>query len=75
MSKKRELYNLLIMAAIFVITLFLVFKGEDLESMMGYIQSANMYYWIPAVGFVVAYVLIESGIITYMLRSLGHKVK
>ena len=75
MSKKRELYNLLIMAAIFVITLFLVFKGEDLESMMGYIQSANMYYLIPAVGFVVAYVLIESGIITYMLRSLGHKVK
>lgn len=63
------------MAAIFVITLILVFKGEDLESMMGYIKSANMLYWIPAVGFVVLYVLIESGIITYMLRSLGHKVK
>ena len=63
------------MAAVFIITLIYVFKGEDLGAMMNYIRNANSAYWIPAVIFVVLYVLCDSALIFYLTRSLGVKIK
>lgn len=73
MNKKKALMNTAVLAVCFGLTMYYVFRGQDLAQLLDYIKEADVRYWIPAVGLVVAFVLSESVIIWYLMRSLGRK--
>lgn len=75
MNKKKNLWNLLFLTVIFVITIYSVFHGEDLGQMAAYIKRTDLRYWFLAVICVVFFIEGESVIIYYMMHSIGQKVK
>ena len=61
--------------AVFGLTLYGVFHGEDLESMMLAIQTAQWEWLLPGVGLVLFFIWGESIIIWYMMKSYGTQLK
>ena len=57
------------------LTIYGVFHGEDLESMMDAIRSADKRWLAPGLALVAFFIWGESIIIWYMMRSYGIKVK
>lgn len=61
--------------AVFAVTLWSVFGGEDLREVFAYLQTADLSYIVPAVLCVIVFIIGESVVIDYLLRSLGTRVK
>ena len=57
------------MFAVFALTIYGVFHGEDLGAMTDAIKQADIRYLIPGVALVVCFIWGESIIIWYMMRS------
>ncbi|MEE0742682.1 MAG: lysylphosphatidylglycerol synthase transmembrane domain-containing protein [Emergencia sp.] len=74
-KKKKVWINSIFLLICLALTLYYVFHGEDLERLLDYIEEAEASYWIPGVGLVVAFILSESIIIHYLMRSLRQKTK
>ncbi|MBQ8533535.1 MAG: flippase-like domain-containing protein [Clostridia bacterium] len=72
-SKKR-IFNTLFVIIVFLITVWTVFKDEDLGQVFEYISSSDIRYIIPAVFCVIFFILGEAVNIYYLLRRLGTKV-
>lgn len=51
-----------------------VFHGEDLNALGSYLSQADIRYWLAGVVLVVIFILSESVIIYYMMRSVGQNV-
>lgn len=66
---KKALFNILFLLLVFVLTIYGVFHGEDLQAMMRAIRSACIGWLIPGVGLVLFFIWGESIIIWYMMRS------
>ena len=60
---------------VFALTIYGVFHGEDLESMMDAIRSADKRWLAPGLALVAFFIWGESIIIWYMMRSYGIKLK
>lgn len=75
MNKKKTIINAIFLISVFAATMYFVFKGQDLNELLRYIRSANPIYWITGIVFVVFFILGESVIIFYMMRSIGENVK
>lgn len=75
MSKKKSLLNALFLIAVFGLTIYGIFHGQDLREVMGYIRSSDIRYWILAVVCVILFIISESVIIYYMMRTIRQKVK
>lgn len=73
-KKNRNIFNVLFLAIVFIITLYSVFHNEDLSSIAGYIKNADSRYWVIGVIFVLIYIQCEAAVIYYMLKSLGENV-
>lgn len=58
-DKKKAVFNTLFLLLVFGLTVYGVFRGEDLESMMHSIRQAQWQWLVPGSGF---------GIILYMVR-------
>ena len=58
-DKKKAVFNTLFLLLVFGLTVYGVFRGEDLESMMHSIRQAQWQWLVPGSG---------SGIILYMGR-------
>ncbi len=72
---KKGLLNTLFLASIFALTLWAVFKGEDIGQIGECLTMADMRYVIPAIACVVLFIIGESVIILYLLRTLGTKAR
>ena len=69
------IFNGVFLVAVFALTIYGVFHGEDLESMMDAIRSADKRWLAPGLALVAFFIWGESIIIWYMMRSYGIKVK
>ena len=73
-KKNRNIFNALFLAVVFIITIYSVFHNEDLSSIIGYMESADIRYWLAGILFVIVFIECESVVIYYMLRGLGEDV-
>lgn len=71
----KKHFNTIFLIVVFALTIWSVFHGEDLGQTFEYLQSVNAVYIIPGIACVVLFIIGESVIINYMLRSLGTRVQ
>lgn len=74
MKNKKTLFNVLFLLLVFGLTLYYVFYGEDMNALANYIGESNVAFWIMGVASVVLFILGESIVIYYMMRSVGQPV-
>ncbi len=73
MKKVRKIiFNGAIVGAVFLLTLYYVFAGEDLAQVWQSICSCDWRWLIPACGLVIFFIWGESHIIWYMLEKFGY---
>jgi uncharacterized protein (TIRG00374 family) len=70
----KNIFNLLFLVAVFSLTIWSVFNGVDLKQLMTYLKSANLGYVLAGIPCVLMYILSESVIIYYLMRTLNTKV-
>lgn len=74
-TKRKLIWNVVILFAVFALTVYGVFHGEDLGAMTEAIKRADIRYLIPGVALVVCFIWGESIIIWYMMRSFQIHLK
>ena len=74
-DKKKAVFNTLFLLLVFGLTVYGVFRGEDLESMMHSIRQAQWQWLVPGVALVLFFIWAESIIIWYMMKSYGTRLK
>ena len=74
-DKKKAILNIVFLILVFSLTVYMVFRGEDLGEIIHTVQQADLVYLLISVVCVVLFILGESVIIFYMMRTLGAKVK
>ncbi|MBU5472669.1 lysylphosphatidylglycerol synthase transmembrane domain-containing protein [Roseburia sp. MSJ-14] len=74
-SKKKKIGNALFLVVVFLLTIYSVFHGEDLQAVGKAIEGVNLWYIIPAGAAVIFFVWGESIIIHYMFGTLDIKTK
>ena len=74
-SRKKIIFNGVFLAVVFALTIYVVFHGEDLSSMMDAIHRADKRWLIPGIALVAFFIWGESIIIWYMMRSSGIQLK
>lgn len=74
-SRKKIIFNGVFLAVVFALTIYGVFHGEDLSSMMDAIHRADKRLLIPGIALVAFFIWGESIIIWYMMRSSGIQLK
>lgn len=74
-SKKKVIGNGIFLAAVFGLTIYGVFHGEDLEAMAEAIRDVEKWKLIPGVALVLFFIWGESVILWYMMRSFGIRLK
>lgn len=70
-KKHKKWLNALLLAAIFVLTLWSVFGGEDLRQLVDCMQDAKLLYIVLSILCVVLFIVGESVVIAFLLQSLG----
>ena len=70
-SRKKIIFNGVFLAVVFALTVYGVFHGEDLSSMMDAIHRADKRWLLPGIALVAFFIWGESIIIWYMMRSSG----
>ena len=70
-SRKKLIFNGVFLAVVFALTIYGVFHGEDLSSMMDAIHRADKRWLVPGIALVAFFIWGESIIIWYMMRSSG----
>ena len=74
-SRKKIIFNGVFLAVVFALTIYGVFHGEDLSSMMDAIHRADKRWLIPGIALVAFFIWGESIIIWYMMRSSRIQLK
>ena len=74
MNLKKTLLNVSFLVLVFGLTIYYIFHGEDIGSLLCYIRQSEIIYWIAGIILVVLFILSESVIIYYMMRSVGQPV-
>ena len=74
-STKKNLINAGVVLAIFSLTIYYVFHGEDLGQLLQSIESCDWRWIVPSVMLVIFFIWGESAIIWYMLREFGIRRK
>ena len=74
-SRKKIIFNGVFLAVVFALTIYGVFPGEDLSSMMDAIHRADKRWLLPGIALVAFFIWGESTIIWYMMRSSGIHLK
>ena len=70
-SRKKIILNTLLFFAVFGLTLYGVFYGEDIGDINEAIHQSRIQWLIPAIMCVLVFIWGESIIIWYMMRSCG----
>lgn len=74
-TKKKIIGNGIFLAAVFALTLYGVFHGEDLDAMAEAIRGVDKRILLPGVALVLFFIWGESIILWYMLTSFGIRLK
>ena len=74
MKNKKNIFNALFLFLVFGLTMYYVFHGEDMDALLGYLGQAKVSFWFVGVVLVVIFILSESVIIYYMMKSVGQPV-
>ena len=74
-NRKKVIFNGVFLAVVFALTIYGVFHGEDLSSMMDAIHRADKRWLVPGIALVAFFIWGESIIIWYMMRSSGIRQK
>ena len=74
-SKKKTIWNLIFMAVIFTLTMYFIFRGKDVSAILETAREADLRYLLIGIVCVIIFILGESTIIYYMMRTLGATVK
>lgn len=72
---QKTLFNALFLILVFALTIWSVFSGVDLQQLAAYLAEADISYIIPSILCVIAFILGESVIIHYLLKTLGTKIQ
>ena len=72
---RKKIINALFLLIVFGLTLYTVFRGENLTAVVKTIMGINHLYLIPATVCVVFFVFLESTVIHYMLSTLNIKIR
>lgn len=75
MKNKKLIWEILFLLLVFGITVYMVFRGEDLKQTLAVIGQVRKIYLIPAVLCVVFFIWGESIIIYYMMGTLQVRLK
>lgn len=75
MNKKKLIFNISFLILVFSITIYYIFHDQDISCIVDVIQTADIKYWIYSILFVVFFIVAESFIIYYMMKSIRQKVK
>lgn len=74
-TKRKFVWNGIFLAVIFALTLYCVFRGEDMGAILEAIGEADIRWLIPGVGLVVFYIWGEAIALWCMLSSFRNNVK
>lgn len=75
LKNKKNVLNALFVLVVFVLTIYSVFRGEDLGDIFSKVLNVSPFYLSLGIVCVVLYIYIESYIIHYMLSTLSIKAK
>jgi uncharacterized protein (TIRG00374 family) len=68
---KKKIFNADFLVTVFCLTIWAVFKGQDLKALLEYLSTANPAFIAASIVCVVAFILSESVIIHYLMGRLG----
>ena len=71
----KKHFNIIFLIVVFTLTIWSVFHGEDFGETLDYLQSVNPVYVLLSIACVILFILGESVLIHYMLKSLGTRVR
>ena len=74
-SRKKIIWNAFFVAAVFALTLYGVFHGEDLGAMTDAIRGVEAGWLIPGAALILFFIWGESVILWYMLKSFGIRLR
>ncbi|MCI8560853.1 MAG: flippase-like domain-containing protein [Dorea sp.] len=75
LTRKKVIKNGVFLLTVFLLTMFGVFRGEDLQQMFEAIKGADIRWLFLGISLVVCFIWGESFIIWYMLRSFRIDLK
>lgn len=75
MKGKKAIGNLLFLLIVFGLTVYGVFRGQDLGELLAVIRTVDIRWLIPGVILVIFFIWGESIIIWYMMGSFGIRLK
>ncbi len=68
-GKKKAIGNIVFLLAVFVLTVYGIFHGEDMGAMVQAVKKADVRWLVPGVFLVLFFIWGESVILWYMMRS------
>ncbi len=74
-KRKKVLINALIFILIFLLTIYGVFKGENIGDIKEAVLNCNAGFLVPAVLCIFIFIWCESAIIWFLMRSYGIRLK
>ena len=74
MNKKKKVFNLLFLLLVFGLTIWTVFHGEDFGRLLQHLSASNPIYIIPSVLCVLLFIIGESVVIYYLMRTLENRI-
>ncbi len=74
-SKQKKILNAIFVILCFILTIYYVFKGQNLSDIIKYMKSANPIYWFIGVLYVLGYIMTESIVMYYLLSTLDYKAR
>lgn len=74
-GKRKAILNFIFLITVFSLTVYFVFRGEDIHKILAAVRHADIRYLLLGLVCVVLFIIGESVIIYYMMRTLGAKVK
>lgn len=74
-SRNKNIFNVIFLLAVFTLTLWCIFGGEDMGRVLSYVRTVNPWYLLAGIICVVTFIWGESIIIYYLMRTLGYQVK
>lgn len=70
----KKCLNGLFLVAVFALTVWTVFRGEDFKEVVSFLITAELKYVIPSIFCVLLFIFGEATIICYLFRMLGLKI-
>ena len=71
----KKIFNILFLITVFCLTLWSVFHGENFYQVLAYLTTANPLYIMPGIACVILFIIGESVIIFYLMKTLGTQIQ